>query len=207
MCASSVVGVGLMKGLLFVEQWRQGGFLPSPFLSISGKWARLKSIIRWVKYVEISWLGLRWISGNVCIKLTMKQVSPPVNVWLQKNYQSASCSLSAFLLRKLGEVPLGFRCQEFTVSENSKWGANRGQVLQALGTGRVLTACGYVKPVGQGLPAVQLGFVSVCGAGLETKLHIVTYSSPRKVLLLFVFRYSSEGEILGFTTAKNFRMS
>jgi len=112
---------------------RKTHILPKPFLSISGKWARLKSIIRWVTFVEISWMGLRWISWNVYIKLTMKQLSPPVNVWLQKNYHSTSRSVSSFLLRKLGEVPLGFRGQEFAVSENSKWGANLGWVLEVLG--------------------------------------------------------------------------
>lgn len=34
--------------------------------------------------------------------------------------------VSAFVLRNPGEVPFGFRCQEFTVSDNSKWGAKFG---------------------------------------------------------------------------------
>lgn len=60
----------------------------------------------------------------MCIKLTTKQLFPQRG----SDYQCVLNMLyvSAFVLRNLGEVPFGFRCQEVIVSDNSKWGAKFG---------------------------------------------------------------------------------
>lgn len=59
------------------------------------------------------------VSGNG-VRLTMKQLFPP----RVSDYQCVNMLyVSAFVLRNLGEVPFGFRCQEFSVSDNSQWGA------------------------------------------------------------------------------------